>query len=71
MGHEVLPALEVAIGSLANNIRNLGLLPPAVMRAAIAAAEIQVIAANSAAPNMPRVAHTISRSAFMGAHPHS
>ena len=34
---EAIPALEMATGELADNIRNLSLLPPAVLRAAIAA----------------------------------
>ena len=47
-GNAVIPALEVATGALGNNTRNLGLLPPAVLRAAIAAAEIEVTPANPA-----------------------
>ena len=46
LGPSVTPALEVATVPLANNIRNLGLLPPAVLRAAIGAAEIEVTPAN-------------------------
>ena len=48
LDNAVMPALEAATGVLANNIRNLGLLPPAVLRAAISAAEIEVTPANPA-----------------------
>ena len=36
----VFPALEITTGPLHNHIHNLSLLPPAVLRAAIAAAKI-------------------------------
>ena len=46
LDNAVVPALETATGVLANNIRNLGLLPPAVSRAALSAATIEVAPAN-------------------------